>query len=149
MKENKNLGRILKGFVAAIAVAVVAVPKTTYAMDVITLPLQLIYDKQAFEMTQAQTDAMNGGDMHVPMVIRILMLLPLAILSDDGHAVQINEKYLLESGYSTSEIQDYKTDIQKIQAATKNVVFQNREELNHKLDSLNLHPITLDLMQMQ
>lgn len=83
------------------------------------------------------------------VLLKVIFVLPFAILSDDGRTGVITDKQLLELGLSDTQIDQVKLDFDRINEQTTTRSFKSLEEFKQMLIGLNLSPESLQLLKVK
>ncbi|MFZ4404589.1 MAG: hypothetical protein ACOYOK_10855 [Pseudobdellovibrionaceae bacterium] len=90
-------------------------------------------------------DGIQSGDFFSRMLSALAV--PFAFLSEDSTIV-LSVKDMHDLGYTDQEITAYSNDLHKINAHSRNVTITNTKELIGFLKTLNLSPVTQELILM-
>lgn len=115
----------------------------SHAIFVATLPIRLI---TGFKVSVSKEDKQKSiGGKFFKLVINIVF----GIVSENGEAVQVDEKTLSDLGYSEIEISEFKNkDIPKLKELSEKNSFQSMEELIQAINSLNLGKIAQEQVRI-
>ncbi len=141
--------KALKNFTLAMVLTSFSLGVTPQAraFDTINLIPALMLGMDTFDKTEMVGDLIVEGDFFTG-VAAFVLLMPLALLSDDSKTVKVNAEELSELGYTKSEINEYKKDIQRINERISSRKFASKDEVNQEIRKMNLGIVAHDLLRI-
>lgn len=133
--------------VALVITLLIGVSQQAHALDLIVFIPSFIAGKDPFTFTLLASDFTTKTGYPVEAIIGAL-LFPFAVLDEANNTVTVQDASLIEAGYDTQQIADYKSDLSKIGSALNGKTV-TRQQFKSFLVQIPLSQTTREILQLK